>query len=398
MNSDFFNVIDKLRVKLLAFPAAEPSVYDKYKKKYISLFNPEQVEFVNNNPEVLMFLSGGAERSAIESVQEYRFYLVLASKNDNSWAAATETVAWMSQHNISTMLVNAESPEAPILLSEYYKAVTGVKRLHGQRLGVVGSSSEWLVASAVSPFQLQSKMGIEQVDIAWSDIVFDEVAQVSSDFMALFGNTGDKKELFESGKVYEGLASLIPFYKLNSLSVECFPMVNKTSHTACLALAKLNYDGISAACEADNTSAAGMMFASEVCGFSPWMANTIFVETEKAVFAHCTVPMNLVSDFKLDTHFETNKGLAVAGNIKGEAVTIFRFNNTFTKMFIAEADVVSRPQKRVACRTQLEVKITPSATKYFLEYPFGNHHLILPGKFAQRLKLAAKLLQMEVVE
>jgi hypothetical protein len=62
-----------LRVKLLAFPAAEISVFDKAKKKYMGLFNPEQVEFANDKPDVLMFLTGGSERIAIELVQEYRF-------------------------------------------------------------------------------------------------------------------------------------------------------------------------------------------------------------------------------------------------------------------------------------------------------------------------------------
>jgi len=57
MSSNDF-IKDRLRVKLLAFPAAELSVFDKAKKKYMGLFNPEEMEFVNDKPDVLMFLTG----------------------------------------------------------------------------------------------------------------------------------------------------------------------------------------------------------------------------------------------------------------------------------------------------------------------------------------------------
>jgi L-fucose isomerase-like protein len=398
MSDNLLLNLERLRVKLLAFPAAEISVFDKAKKKYMNLFNPEQVEFVNDKPDVLMFLTGGSERIAIELVQEYRFYLILASKDANSWASATEVKGWMNQHNISSILVNADSPDSASIVENFYHALNGIKHLHGQRLGVVGNTSDWLVSSAVSPILLQSRLGIEQVDISWSDIVFDEVKQVAPDFTSLFGNAENKGELVESGKVYEGLASLIPFYRLNALSVECFPMVNQTGHTACLALSKLNFDKIPSACEADNCSAAGLMFASEVCGTIPWMANTVFVNGTIALFAHCTAPANLLTNFKIDTHFETNKGQAIAGEVKAEEVTIFRFDSALNRIFITLAKVIGRPKLKTACRTQLEVEISTSANKYFLNNPFGNHHLLIPGNRVEVLKLAAQILRMEIVE
>lgn len=396
MSSNDF-IKDRLRVKLLAFPAAELSVFDKAKKKYMGLFNPEEMEFVNDKPDVLMFLTGGSEHIAIESVQEYRFYLLLASRDANAWAAATEVKAWMNQHNIRSVLLDADNPSTAEYLSEYYNAFVGVRKLHGQRLGVVGSSSPWLVASSVNPYLLQSKLGVEQVDISWDDIVFDEISQVSPDFTSLFGMAENRQELIESGKIYEGLASLIPFYRLNAMAVECFPLVNKTGHTACLALAKLNYDGIPTACEADICSAAAMMLSSEVCNAIPWMANIAHVGNGKAMLAHCTAPVNHLTSFKLDTHFETGRGYAVSGQLKGDEVTIFRFDSTLNHIFITLARVTDKPKSRNACRTQLEVELSPSASKYFTETPFGNHHMVLPGDWVQRLTLAAELLNIGVV-
>ena len=164
MSSNDF-IKDRLRVKLLAFPAAELSVFDKAKKKYMGLFNPEEMEFVNDKPDVLMFLTGGSEHIAIESVQEYRFYLLLASREANAWAAATEVKAWMNQHNIRSVLLDADNPSTAEYLSEYYNAFVGVRKLHGQRLGVVGSSSPWLVASGVNPFY-KASWGLSRLILA----------------------------------------------------------------------------------------------------------------------------------------------------------------------------------------------------------------------------------------
>ena len=397
MHEETYSLMEKLRVKLLAFPNAELSVFDKGKKKLLNVFSQDKVEYVNDKPDILMFLTGGSERIAINSVQEYKFYLILASREGNSWASATEVKAWMNQHNISSILINYDDENAVELINNFYNAKNGIRRLHGQRLGLVGNPSDWLVASVVSPFLMQTRLGVEQVDISWNDIILDEITQVAPDFTSLF-NSSDSTELYESGRIYEGLASLIPFYKLNALSVECFSLVNQTCHTACLALSKLNLDGIPAGCEGDTCSALGLMLGYEVCGITPWMANTVFINGDKALFAHCTGPANLYKKFKTDTHYETDKGLALAGELKGETLTLFRLDNTLNKMFVTLAKVTDHPKLKTACRTQVEVELLGSAKEYFINNPFGNHHLILPGDWTQRLRLAASLLRMEIIE
>ncbi len=396
-NGSLTNMI-RLRVKLLAYPSAELSVFDRGKKKHLNLFDQEKVEFVNDKPDVLMFLTGGSERIAVNVLQEYKYYLILATKEGNSWASATEVKAWMNQHNISSTLVDCEDQATPDIINELYLVKNGIHRLHGQRLGMVGSPSDWLVSSVINPFILQTRLGIEQVDISWDDIVLDEVKEVAPDFTSLFHSDTSGKEVFESGRIYEGLASLIPFYRLNALTVECFPLVNNTGHTACLALSKLNVDGIPAGCEGDSCSIVGIMIVNEICGLIPWMANTIHIKGDKVFFAHCTAPTNLLSRFKLDTHFETDKGLAISGDIAGDEVTIFRVDNTLTQIFLAKGEITNRSKVKTACRTQLEVQISKSAIDYFLNNPFGNHHIVIPGNWIQRLKLAALLLRMEIVE
>lgn len=389
--------MDKLRVKLLAFANADQAVFNRGKKRLLKLFEQEKVEFVDNKPDILVFLTGGSERAAINLLQEYRYYPMFASRDENSWAAASEVKAWMAQNHITSTLRDIDDPKSVDLVRDFHMIKNGLKRLQGQRLGMVGTPSDWLVASLVSPFILQSRFGVETVEIPWASVPLSEVSAVGGDFVSFFSSEEHKEELLQSGRLYEALTQAVKVEKLSALSVECFSLVNSCNLTACLALAKLSMDGIPAGCEGDMCSAIGMMISKEVCGVIPWMANIAHVDGDKALFAHCTAPANLYEKFHLDTHFETNKGLALGGDIKGEKVTVFRFDSTLNKMFVTLAKVTGHPKSKMACRTQLEVHLTPEAQRYFVENPLGNHHLIIPGDYTQRFALLAMVLNLKLV-
>lgn len=393
--------MEKLRVKLLAFANAEESVYTRGKKRFLNVLNKDQVEFVAERPDILLFLSGGAERAAVAQIEEYKFYLLIASKDDNSYAAATEVKAWCNQNQISSMLCDLEQPELQSIVEDFYHVKNGLARLKGKRLGLIGNVSDWLVASNISPFVLNNRIGVELVKLDWNEIPSRDNLNVPTYFAETYKHGAkqqEKEKVQDAGKVYEQLALTVSKYNLDAITVECFPMVNECKVSACLALSKFNADMFTAGCEGDLCSAAGMMISREVCGVVPWMANTVSVGGNTGLFAHCAVPLNLVKEFELDTHFETNEGLAVRGNLSAKEVTLFRVNSTLSQIFITKAVVKRIPKMKAACRTQVELVLSNSAVSYFKNDPFGNHHLILPGDYCQRLILAAKTLKMTVVE
>ena len=59
----------KLRVKLLAFANADDGVYTRGKKRFLNVLNKDQVEFVDEHPDLMIFLTGGSERAAISLVR-----------------------------------------------------------------------------------------------------------------------------------------------------------------------------------------------------------------------------------------------------------------------------------------------------------------------------------------
>lgn len=388
--------MDKLRAKLIAYSNAELQVYSKAKKSLLNLFHQERVEFVDKNPDILVFLTGGSERQAIQSVQQDGFYLLLATPNENSWAAATEVKSWMNSRGISSILVNQSEARAQVLVEALYRVKSGLKSLRGKRFGLIGEPSEWLVNSVIDPAIIKSKLGVEQVDIPWSELNVMEEKAVASDFLSFF-NAGNAKGIETAGKVYETLAKSVASKQLNAVSVECFSLVGACNTTACLALSKLSMDGIPAGCEGDTCSMVGMMLCKEICGVVPWMANIAEVSGNRVLLAHCTIPGNLTTDFRLDTHFETNKGLAINAVVRGDEFTIFRIDSSLNRVFIGFGEAIDQPYSTHACRTQLTLTLSHEQISYFINNPLGNHHLVIPGNHVETLRLAAEVLKLECV-
>jgi hypothetical protein len=116
------------------------------------------------------------------------------------------------------------------------------------------------------------------------------------------------------------------------------------------------------------------------------------------MFSHCTIAPGLVSDYSIKTHFETGKGTAIEGDFKSDLITIFRFDNKFSKAFIASVHIIRRPKSKTACHTQIEVKLTEKEVKLLKESPLGNHHLIFPGDCKKILHVACKVLGIDVLK
>jgi L-fucose isomerase-like protein len=98
------------------------------------------------------------------------------------------------------------------------------------------------------------------------------------------------------------------------------------------------------------------------------------------LFAHCTIPLDMVERYEYDTHFESGIGVAIRGFMKEGPVTIFKVSADLSRHFIAEGHLVENQSKPDLCRTQQVIRLADKhQTAYFLTNPIGNHHIILPG-------------------
>ena len=137
-----------------------------------------------------------------------------------------------------------------------------------------------------------------------------------------------------------------------------------------------------ASCEGDAPAMLSMTIAQALLGISGFQANpaSINPETGEMLFAHCTIPLNMVERYEFDTHFESGIGVGIRGYAKEGPVTVFKVSGDLSRHFIAEGELLRNQAKPDLCRTQQVIRLSdPSKTSYFLTEPIGNHHIILPG-------------------
>ena len=135
-----------LKIKLLAFRDAPASVFEKGEARIEKLVSPGHYILTESDPDVLFFLSGGSEQLAMEQVVTGRFYLLVGSKHDNSYASATEVKACLNSMNIKSVLLDEEEFQTKEVLESFTRMSEAFERLKGKRLGLIGEVSGWLIA------------------------------------------------------------------------------------------------------------------------------------------------------------------------------------------------------------------------------------------------------------
>jgi L-fucose isomerase-like protein len=385
-----------MKIALIAFPGASEEVIKRGEEILKSKLGSINIKIDNTEPEALFVISGGSENHAKSILQNSKRMLILAMTENNSYAAASEIKSYCNQNSIDSILYNIDN-EVNLLdkIQNYIKSNNALNNLSKTKIGLIGEVSEWLISSNISKEILKEKLGLELEKVSWNDFPKYDTFPVNPDFLEHFSDSDF--DLEDSSRVYNLLHDVITKKQLDAITVECFPLVQESKVTACLALSLFNTKTIAAGCEGDITSIAGKLIVKELTNQVPWMANLAGIEEDKVFFAHCTIATDLVSDFKINTHFETNEGTAVQGNFKSEQVTIFRLNNELNKAFVSYGRIVERPERNDSCRTQIKVEIPTTDIQKLKNNPLGNHHLILPGDQKELIEYFCKLTGLELV-
>jgi len=385
-----------LRISWAAHSGAGPETGNKAEEFIRRLLPVHSFIMTDNHPDIILFMSGGSERKAISLAVPGHPVLLLSIRGNNAYAAATEVMAWMVNNNRFAILSDALDAAESGLLERWRQTTEACKMLDGKSAGLIGSVSEWLVASDVSPDRLKCVLGVTLKVIPWSSLPDYNSLKPDSALLKRFQGK-NAKGLEQAAKVLTLLRQVVREDELNAIAVECFSLVQERGVTACLALAQLNTEGLASACEGDLASMAGMMLVQSVTGSVPWMANTTRVTQKTLILSHCTIAFDLVNDVKLPTHYETDCSLAVDGNIPAGQVTLFRLSESLDRAFIAEGEAVNRPHMADACRTQAELKLSADTLDILRTHPPGNHLLMVPGSHAAMLYIVCSYKGIKVI-
>lgn len=338
--------------------------------------------------------TGGTEgifRQLLPELQKrssHPFYLLTSGKS-NSLAASMEILSYLRQHQLQGEIIHGSVDYIKRRIDLLTQATSAKTRLKGCRLGVIGEPSDWLISSAADYERVKSLLGIELIDIPMKELL----ETLGSTPMTTPKESSETEKIQQAlpgaNQIYLALKQLTERYQLQGFTLRCFDLLSAVKNTGCLALAKLNSEGYVAGCEGDVPAMLSMMISRALTGISGFQANPARInpETGEMLFAHCTIPLNMVERFELDTHFESGIGVGIRGYMKPGSVTLFKVSGNLSRNFIQEGELTDNQAQPDLCRTQQIIRLDdPSQTHYFLTNPIGNHHIIIPGRHKSALE------------
>ena len=299
--------------------------------------------------------------------QSKRPFYLLTSGKSNSLAASMEILSYLNQQGITGEIIHGSTTYIHHRIKVLEQVGEARSKMKGCRLGLIGEPSDWLISSRFDRTIVKERLGIELVYIPMKELL----------------------EMPNVKKIYEALKALVEKYQLQGFTLRCFDLLTTIRDTGCMALAQLNAEGIVAGCEGDVPAMLSMKIIQALTGVSGFQANPATIDPEKGemLFAHCTIPLNMVERYELDTHFESGIGVGIRGYMKEGPVTIFKVAGDLSRHFIAEGTLVRNQAKPDLCRTQQVIELDDKGqTKYFLTQPIGNHHIIVPGHLKELLE------------
>ena len=350
----------------------------------ITILGDESVETCHgtslHDVDFVMVATGGVENLFktlfdMETFQEtslQKAINLIADGRNNSLAASLEILSYLSENGKEGRILHGTNEE---IVNEIVETCHGAS-LHtnlfnGTRIGVFGNPSDWLIASGVDYDYIRERYGIETVFIDLKRLV-DEIGSSA------------KTDMLAADKTYSAIKKICQEERLDAITIRCFDIVKACNTTSCLALAKLNDEGIVAGCEGDMQTLMTMLLAKKLCNEPAFMANPSILTDKTSMFAHCTVPLSMCYKTTMRTHFESGIGVAVQGDLPLTDYTILKWGGRkLDKFFVTEAKAIKNEYSNHFCRTQITFDI--NLKPYLLNHPIGNHHVIIKGRHAEEI-------------
>ncbi len=336
-------------------------------------------DYGSHGLDLIYVRTGGTEgifRRLLPSLrqQSNQPFLLLTSGKSNSLAASMEILSFLRQNDLQGEIIHGGPEYIARRITLLARVGEARRRLRGNRLGIIGEPSDWLISSTFDADRVRNLLGIELISIPMQELLSTLNTQHST---------------LNPQQIYEALKTLVQRYRLQGFTLRCFDLLTAIHDTGCLALAQLNAEGIVAGCEGDVPAMLTMAVTQALTGYTGFQANpaTIDPETGETLFAHCTIPLNMVERYELDTHFESGIGVGIRGYMKEGPVTVFKLSGDLSRHFVAEGHLVRNQAKPDLCRTQQVIQLDdPQQATYFLTHPIGNHHIIVPGHHRQAIE------------
>ena len=346
--------------------------------------------------DVILIGSGGTESLFLKRLEDFKEPLViLSTSRNNSLPAALEIKTYLENKNKLCFLLSGEENHIASMFKHIATIISAYHSLKDNNLGVIGGASSWLISSPIEPKVIYQNYKMNVVKIKMTEL-YDLIDEVEGEMLdqkeiphsnELINKYQDKEVIHQALVIYVALKRLVKKYDLKGLTIRCFDLLKKYNNTACLALALLNEEGITAGCEGDIFALLTMHVVNALTGRSSFMANPskFNYEDNSLLLAHCTVPLNMTSSYSLTTHFESGLGIGVRGEMPEGRVTICKIAPDYTleNCVCLPANIKDNPNLEGYCRTQISVALNEDGLLELLKASFGNHLIVSYGEVYQ---------------
>lgn len=381
-------------IKSILSPLTEQEIRDYLDRISEHLGEPLTIvtedEYCESSFGLVYIASGGAEQyfaNCYERMGCKPVYL-LTRPAGNSLAAAMESLAYIQQRGGKGEILHG----TPKLLADQIRILAQLQRaktiLNGQRIGLIGASSDWLIASNCNYKLCSEKLGVTFVDIPLQTVVksFRLLEYPENKWTDMLQCSAfDKAEIKSALCVYGALHRICKEQGLSAITVRCFDLLREIRTASCLGLAILNAEGIQGGCEGDVPALLTMMIIKALTNQPSFMCNPARLDsvTGEIVLSHCTLPLNLATKFTLDKHYESCISAAIRGKLPEGACTVCKVSGDLSRIYAKTGTIIRNLEEPDLCRTQICVKLPD--VQYFLKEPIQNHHVICMGDHADAM-------------
>lgn len=314
--------------------------------------------------------------------------LLMTSGKSNSLAASMEIMSYLNRQGRKGEIIHGSVEYIAERLRILAQVSAARKSLKDKNLGIIGKPSDWLISSEADNDEVARRLGLNLVDIDIEELITEiratdaSEAEISEDLKDALAKAPAAVRKYTAGAlaVYAALKKITARHSLSGLTLRCFDLLSAVGNTGCLALALLNAEGIPAGCEGDVPAVLTMAVGQALIGQCGFQANPsrIDPQTGEFLFAHCTVPFNMIGNYSFNTHFESGIGIAVHGELPEGDVTVAKVSGDLSRTFCRKGRLSGNRYEDNLCRTQITVHLDDCA-EYFLTNPIGNHHIIFTG-------------------
>jgi len=330
--------------------------------------------------QVVSVLTGGTEAKFIDLVRSQKIDLtkpvyMLVSGFSNSIPAALEILSYIRQHKGVAKIMQHPKDTVFADVTDTISLTRAplpkvLENSRNQRLGVLGAPSDWLIASQVNYKDVLDKMSMELVDIPLEELT--SLGKVDP------GMKGAEA-------IYARMKEIIAKHKLDGITIRCYDLFKTMQNTACIAVSKLNDEGIPAGCESDIPALLTMMVCRKMTGEPGFLCNPARILPDgQILLTKCTLPLKMTNKHEFTTHFESGIGVAIHGEVPAGEYTLVKLGQDMKRLLAVNVTVTRCQYEQNVCRTQIWIQSTPIVSQYLLTSPLSNHHILIRGHHAAK--------------